>query len=313
MNNLNVAKLLCSILFIVSYSLLSNANAQTSSYAGEYNGKWTFLYVTYSSDQYMEATDVAHTAKGTFSSVSITSDGKVSFKENGKISIIGKINSNLFFQGSFTTSSGTLKGTFKKNGNSLKATLKNVGTDSWLEIILSPKFSFKSRGRTKIKSPTPNDKKPFSYKDMLKDFDRNQCPNFYEGKRFSEDYNFAKAIEKYALEINKNNSFCVIKSYLYRGVAKTNSTKYKEAVKDFTEIIRRYNSQEARNKNSTGVRLGDINKISVGKNEVANAYFYRALAKEKLGERDNSCRDFQDSCRLGNKEACSKVKPICKN
>ncbi len=128
---------------------------------------------------------------------------------------------------------------------------------------------------------------------------------FNEGVRLGIDEEFEKALKAFDKAIEINSVYA--KAFLYRGLAKTELSDYKEAIKDYTitiELDPGYSDQAhyfrgiTKYKKGNYVGSGEDLTISVRLNPDFAAFFHRGKTYLKLEEYGRALQDFEISNKL---------------
>ncbi len=136
-------------------------------------------------------------------------------------------------------------------------------------------------------------------------------------KRKLNDFNGAIEDCNKAIQINPN----VIEAWLSRATTKFNTGDFAGAVADYDKAIT-LNPKDATiymNKGAAKFQMKDFkgaihdfsSAVSID-SRLDGAYFYRALSFQSLGRSDEMCNDLKISASLGNPNASSLMKQICK-
>lgn len=124
---------------------------------------------------------------------------------------------------------------------------------------------------------------------------------FYErGRHLAEQKKFRTAIESYKAAISLDPDHP--RAYVGRGDVKFELEDYREAVGDYDKAISIYSSWNPKPGDGTGnITLKDLTiqgeKSMQAGSEIGFIYLKRGLAKDSLGDKVGSCKDFREYCR----------------
>jgi tetratricopeptide (TPR) repeat protein len=141
----------------------------------------------------------------------------------------------------------------------------------------------------------------------------------YYNRGFSKsklgDYRGAIADYTKAIEIDSKNDV----AYYNRGIAKGSLEDYRGAIADFTksiEILPRNQSYTLRGSAKSELEdyrgaITDFTKAIEIDSKNVTAYYYRGIAKIKLGQLDSGCLDLSKAGELGHDTAYRAIRDLC--
>jgi tetratricopeptide (TPR) repeat protein len=120
---------------------------------------------------------------------------------------------------------------------------------------------------------------------------------------------YRESLEKFNLAIEIESNDC--KVFLERGEVRANLQDYRGAIADYNQFFKigEYFLKQSNMKHK-GYTDNDVQVLVFSMN-IAKAYFNRGIAKNKLGDSIEACKDIRKSCELGNEEACEMAKKVC--
>lgn len=305
-----------STLFLMNSMLLA-IKAQSQSNAPNLDGSQWQARIVWKSTETLSTSDFAEYDFGKQRKVTYK---YISVAEISVISVVPKTNPLLSpddpqaFEGTETKKRSHTSvrntggaGTYAQRGTMLHLDFPDHTIDASVKgKIMEGIITLKGRGerglwdaervpRTALKQPKSKDDNEQKYREFLAAAERLQNQRKYQ-----------EAIETYtsAINLNPNNGRTMI-AYYQRGTSKFELQNYREAIADYDQFFTLYNKEEEKGGAITDSWVSGMRRLP-------NAYYYRGIAKDKLGNRVGACADLRESSRLGNDVAFRHSKNVCK-
>lgn len=190
------------------------------------------------------------------------------------------------------------------------------------------------------------DVKNCSPQSIIANVNGNQMIGEYTNKKTNKTskWNVSKMSNLATLKSDETNSKLTPSNFLESARLKSNLNDWEGAITDYTQAILlskkvietfrkvkkppfsdKSNEQENKSQDAAS-QIRNVRELIAEEKEYADlemknasakavlilSYEGRAIAKGKIGDKFGACEDFQESCKLGYKEACEKVKQTCK-